>query len=90
MKSSIEDELREIYVKALRLHCRPEDLPRCSLIAALDIDSISALEILVSVETAYSIEFSAESLSAKTLDSFETLAGCIAATRSADSTSLEQ
>ncbi|UXH76087.1 acyl carrier protein [Roseateles amylovorans] len=82
MIESVERELRDIYVKALRLRSRPEDLPRADLIAALAIDSIAAMEILVHIETAFSIEFPAESLNARTIDSFDSAARCIVAAQS--------
>ncbi|MCQ0029897.1 phosphopantetheine-binding protein [Burkholderia glumae] len=74
MAESLDFQLRELYIRALRLHRRAETLPPDGLLAALSIDSVSMLEISICVETKYDIEIDPDDLSANLLDSFEVLA----------------
>jgi len=74
MEITIIQQLRQIYIQALRLHVKPEDLPDNDLLAALHIDSVMVLEILISVETAFGIEIDNASLSVNILNSFEAFA----------------
>jgi acyl carrier protein len=74
MEITVIQQLRQIYIQALRLHVKPEDLPDNDLLAALHIDSVMVLEILISVETAFSLEIDNASLSLNVLNSFEAFA----------------
>lgn len=82
MAEVLDLQLRELYVRALRLHVKPVDLPREDLLSRLDIDSVKAVEILINIETAFGIEVDPEQLSAGILDSFEGLARYVAAKQS--------
>ncbi|HEX7635956.1 MAG TPA: acyl carrier protein [Noviherbaspirillum sp.] len=83
MAEVLDLQLRELYVRALRLHVKPVDLPRENLLSCLDIDSVKAVEILINIETTFGIEIDPEQLSAGILDSFEGLARYVAAKQSA-------
>ncbi|WP_412530070.1 acyl carrier protein [Burkholderia lata] len=74
MAESLDLQLRELYIRALRLHRRAETLPPDGLLAALSIDSVSMLEISIGVEAKYGIEIDPDDLSANLLDSFDALA----------------
>ena len=83
MAEVLDLQLRELYVRALRLHVKPVDIPRENLLSCLDIDSVKAVEILINIETTFGIEIDPEQLSAGILDSFEGLARYVAAKQSA-------
>ena len=83
-------QLREIYVQALRLHIKTDDLPDDDLLAVLSIDSVKAMEILITVETTFDIEFDSEHLNAKILNSFETLADFLLAVNRNQPTTMEK
>ncbi|QMI49020.1 phosphopantetheine-binding protein [Burkholderia sp. MBR-1] len=74
MDKSLDLQLRELYIRALRLHRQAEALPPDGLLAALSIDSVSMLEISIGVEAKYGIEIAPDDLTANLLDSFEVLA----------------
>jgi acyl carrier protein len=74
MNSQIQEDLKEIYIQALRLHVAKNDVPETGLIERFGIDSIGAMELLITIESRYNIQFEAELLSGKILDSLDTLA----------------
>lgn len=74
MRMTITRQLQQIYIRALRLHIKLEDLPANDLLAALAIDSVMVLEIMISVENAFDIEIDNTSFSVNILNSFDAFA----------------
>lgn len=74
MKDILIQQLRELYIQSLRLHIKADDLPNDDLIAALAIDSVKAMEVLITIETTFGIEIDNDHLNATLLNSFYTLA----------------
>jgi acyl carrier protein len=77
MSTQTTQNLKEIYVRALRLHIPAEDLPETNLLESLAIDSIKAMEIFITVETEFNIEIDNNSLSPIILDSIANLASYV-------------
>jgi acyl carrier protein len=75
--NEIKDQLREIFVKALRLQIAPDQVGNENLVSQLGIDSINSLEILIWVEDAFKISIEDEDLSPRLVDSLESLASYI-------------
>jgi acyl carrier protein len=73
----IRTNLREIFVKALRLQIDAAEIGDTNLIATLGIDSISALEILIWVEDKFNILIEDTDLSPALVDSLDILVSYI-------------
>ena len=79
MKELVEFQLRELFVRSLRLHVKPSDLPQDNLLTRLAINSISTMEILINIETKFDIEFDLDRMPTDILDSLDGLAQYIVA-----------
>jgi len=73
----IKDRLREIFLKALRLHRTAESIPDQNLTAELGLDSINSLEVLIWVENEFGIQIDDEDLSVALIDSMDVLAAYV-------------
>ena len=58
--TDIKKQLRSIIVHALRLDQSPESIPDTGLTAALGLDSINSLELLIWVENHFKISIDDE------------------------------
>lgn len=68
-----KDRLRKVVVEALRLDRDPATVPDEGLRAALDIDSVAGLELLIWVENEFAIQIDDEDLSVLLVDSLNVL-----------------
>lgn len=73
----IEERLRELFVKSLRLQISPAEVGETDLIKTLGIDSVSALEVLIWVENEFNITIDDQDLSPALVNSLSTLANYI-------------
>lgn len=90
MRTELIQRLRQIYVRALRLHMRPDQLPDDELRDRLGIDSVMVMEILITVETDFGIEIDNTHLTVQTLNSFEAFATYLLGNHANDITSTEK
>lgn len=74
MSAELKNTLKKLYVEALRLPAAPESLPDEHLTAALGLDSINSLELLILVENQFNIQIDDEDLSVTLVDSLDVLA----------------
>jgi acyl carrier protein len=81
MSISTTRQLKELYVRALRLHVQVEELPEEDLLRALAIDSVQVMELLITIETTFNVEIDSPHESEKFLDSFALLTGHIESKR---------
>jgi acyl carrier protein len=70
----LKSRLLELYVEALKRDVNPETLAHEGLVDQLDIDSISALELLITVEDEFGITIEDEDLTTELIDSVDALA----------------
>jgi len=75
--TDIKEQLRTIYVEALRINRPPESIPGENLTATLGLDSINSLEVLIFVENHFKIQIDDEDLSVTLVDSLDGLADYI-------------
>jgi acyl carrier protein len=73
----IKDRLRQIFLKALRLHRTAESIPDQNLTAELGLASINSLEVLIWVENEFGIQIDDEDLSVALIDSMDVLAAYV-------------
>lgn len=77
MNSQIKEALKDIYVKALRLHVAKSEVPDDGLIERFEIDSIRAMELAITIESRFDIQIEPEQLAKKILDSLDVLAAYV-------------
>jgi acyl carrier protein len=75
--NDIKKQLRLIIVQALHLNQDPETIPETQLTAALGLDSINSLELLIWVENHFKISIADEDLSVALIDSLDVLAAYV-------------
>jgi acyl carrier protein len=75
--NELKDKLRQIFVKALRLHRTPESIPDDNLTSELGLDSINSLEVLIWVENEFGIQIDDEDLSVALINSLDVLAAYV-------------
>jgi acyl carrier protein len=74
----MKEQLRSIFVKALRLAPEKANIGDSNLVRTLGIDSISTMEILIWVEDEFGIVIEDQDLSPKLVDSLDVLAAYVA------------
>ncbi len=74
---NLHNNLKDLYVRALRLHISPDNIGESHLIQSLGIDSVKMMEILTTVEDEYNFEIDNNDISPKLVDSIESLASYI-------------
>jgi acyl carrier protein len=84
---ALRAELKELLVTTLRLeNVKPEDIGDTELLfspeARLGLDSLSALELLASIEFTYKVRFSDDGSAREHFRSISTLAAFVASARS--------
>lgn len=72
--SMIVERIRPILCTVAKFEGDPNDLPDVGLVDAIGLDSINALEYLITVEAEFDIEIADEDLGINLVDSFEHLA----------------
>ena len=75
---AIKSELHKIFIKVLQLSIDSEERAELQLVAALGIESISAMEILGRVGQTFQIEIDDDNVSLALVDSLNTLSTYIA------------
>jgi acyl carrier protein len=73
-KSTIIARMREILAAVAGYDGSPDQLPDVGIVDEIGLDSITALEYLITIEAEFGIEIADEDLGIDLVDSFETLA----------------
>ena len=74
-EESIEQAIKDMLVERLFLQVTPEEIPdEANLMEALEIDSVSILEIVVGLEEVYGISFEDEEFDISIFESVKSIA----------------
>jgi acyl carrier protein len=76
--ADIEQRLRDIIVRALRLSKRSDEIDGADLVTEVGVTSIDALEVLINVEMEFGIEIADEDLNLRLVSSLPNLTSYVA------------